>query len=142
MLGRSDSSRSRSGTAGRDGVTLIEVMVALSILSVVLVSLSGLMFQMGRQTRRSGGVAARTAAVQSALSAIQTVPWDSLPTFAGCAADTTGTLSYTRCVNISTASARLRTATIVIVPDDPLLRPDTVVVQRSKPRSISPLYAP
>jgi hypothetical protein len=115
-------------------------MIALSILSVVLVSLAGLMFQMGRHTRRSGGVASRTAAVQSALAGVQTVPWDSLPNLVGCVADTAGTLPYTRCVELQTLTTRLRSLRVIVVPSDPFLRPDTIVVRRNRPRSSSPLY--
>jgi prepilin-type N-terminal cleavage/methylation domain-containing protein len=65
-------------------VTLIETMLALSILGVVLMGLGGLMFQAARHTRQSAAVAYRSSAVTTAEAWSRALPWDSAPTAIGC----------------------------------------------------------
>ena len=139
--------RARSGLPGalrrstpQRGVSLIEIMIALSILSVVLLALGGLMFDVARHSRRSTAVAYRSAALESATSWIQALPWDSLPTVVGCTDSiTTGLLEYTRCVELVSNTASSRLARIIISPTGVLqARPDTVTVERTKARASSP----
>lgn len=122
------------------GVSLVEIMIALSILSVVLLALGGLMFDVARHSRRSTAVAYRSAALESATSWIQALPWDSLPTVVGCTDSlTTGLLQYTRCVELVSNTSNSRLARIIISPTGVLqARPDTVTVERTKARASSP----
>lgn len=115
-------------------------MIALSILSVVLLALGGLMFDVARHSRRSTAVAYRSAALESATSWIQALPWDSLPTVVGCTDSlTTGLLQYTRCVELVSTTTTSRLARIIISPTGVLqARPDTVTVERTKARASSP----
>jgi len=115
-------------------------MIALSILSVVLLALGGLMFDVARHSRRSTAVAYRSAALESATSWIQALPWDSLPTAVGCTDSlTTGLLQYTRCVELVSNTTTSRLARIIISPTGVLqARPDTVTVERTKARASSP----
>jgi prepilin-type N-terminal cleavage/methylation domain-containing protein len=125
------------------GISLIEVVVALSILSVVLMSLTGIMWQMGRQTRVAGVAAARTAAVESAAALAHAARWDSLTPLVGCAADTTAGLAYTRCYEVNNLSASLRQVRVIISPTaSAVLAPDTLLVQRTRPRQRSPFNLP
>ncbi len=122
------------------GVSLIEVMLALSIFATVLIAMGGLMFQAARHTRQSAIVAYRSAAVTSGAAWAQGLPWDSLPTAAGCVGDTIGGFTYDRCATIQNLSLKLRRVTVVISSTGALVaRPETVVVDRNKPRLRSPL---
>lgn len=137
------SRRFRNGRLGRRGISLIEVVVALSILSVVLLSLSGIMWQMGRQTRIAGVAGARTAALESWASLAQSVRWDSIPSLVGCTADSSAGLVYTRCFEVSTITPSLRQVRVIIAPAaGSLLQPETLLVQRTRPRQRSPLNVP
>lgn len=121
------------------GVSLVEVMLALGILSGVLIALGGLMFQLARQSRQSGAVGYRSAAVTSAASWAGAVPWDSITGMIGCRTDSVGPMVYTRCTSVYRPTPRTRRIVIVIRPTGPLAAaPDTVVVERSRPRSLSP----
>lgn len=121
------------------GVSLIEVMLALGILSGVLIALGGLMFQLARHSRQSGAVGYRSAAVTSAASWAGGVPWDSIGGMIGCETDSVGQMVYTRCTSVESPTPRSRRITVVISPTGPLVAaPDTVVVERSRPRSLSP----
>lgn len=127
----------------RRGISLLEVVVALAILSVVLLSLTGIMWQMGRQSRVSGVAAARTSALESWASLAQAARWDSLDALVGCAADTTAGLAYTRCFEVANLSASLRQVRVIISPAaGAVLSPDTLLVQRTRPRQRSPLNLP
>ncbi|KPJ94175.1 MAG: hypothetical protein AMS18_04260 [Gemmatimonas sp. SG8_17] len=124
------------------GVSLIEIMIALSILATVLIALGGLMFQAARHTRQSAAVAYRSAASTSAAAWIQGLPWDSLGGAVGCTADSTGPFNYDRCVTVQTVSAKLKRVTVSIVSTGVLIvAPDTLIISRSRPRPRSPLRA-
>jgi len=135
-------SRSPGGAPRERGVTLIEVMIAISILSIVLIALGGLMFQVARQARRSASTTYRTAAVQAASAWIDGLPWDSSATaiISGCMSDSSGLLSYDRCTTVWDSTPRLRKITIVVIPTGILATaPETLIVYRNNPRPASPL---
>lgn len=120
------------------GITLVEVMVALTILSVVLISLGGLMFHVARQTQMSAASTYRAAAVQRASAWVEGLPWDSLAPggpAVGCLAGASGPMTYDRCVTIVNETAQMRRVMVVISPTGPLaVRPDTLVVLRNRGR--------
>src|SRR5215510_10014807 len=98
------------------GISLIEIVLALTILAIVLMALGGLMFQVGRYTRNSAAVSYRSAAAQMAGAWAQAIPWDSIPTSVGCFPDTTGQMTYTRCITVQTVTTNLKRVTTVITP--------------------------
>lgn len=130
-------------TRGEAGVSLIEIVMALTILSGVLISLGALMFQVARDSRRSALAGYRSAAISGAAAWAQTVPWDSMTAAVGCANDSTGKLQFVRCTTVETGSPQARTVRVVITPQGwEAGRPDTVAITRNKPRrSYSPLKA-
>jgi Tfp pilus assembly protein PilE len=122
------------------GVTLVEIVVALTILAAVVVFLGSLMYQVSLQTRRSAVLSFLSAAKQSAETRVEGTSWDSLasPSFLGCATDTTGQLVYYRCTTV-TDTAKLRRIQVVLTPTGTLtVSPDTVLVYRVKPAPKSP----
>lgn len=129
---------------GERGVGLVEIMLALTLLSVVMMSLGGLMFQVARATRLSGQVAFRSAALQNAAAWGQSMPWDSIPVNLGWGAnDTIGQLVFQRYLNYTDAFS-YRTLTLVVRPvagvaSSARVMPETVTVIRAKPRSAAPL---
>jgi prepilin-type N-terminal cleavage/methylation domain-containing protein len=124
------------------GVSLIEVVVALAILSVVLLALTGIMWEMGRHTRQASLVGARGAALASAASLAESIRWDSLTSLVGCSADTSAQLAYTRCYEVGAISGGVRQVRAIVTPTSGTVRPETLTVSRTRPRSRSPLYAP
>lgn len=124
------------------GVSLIEVVVALTLLSVVLLALTGIMWEMGRHTRRASLVGARGAALESAASLAAAVQWDSIAALIGCATDTSAQLVYTRCFEVPSLAAPIRQIRAIVTPVGGALPPETLTVSRTRPRSRSPLYVP
>lgn len=121
-------------------MSLIEILIALAILSTVLAALGGLMFQAARHTHLSAAIAYRGAAAEQAEAWIQNVPWDSLANAVGCTTRTTGPLVYSRCVSVADLSSRLKRVTVALTPESgPVMKPDTVVVDRNRPRERSTL---
>jgi len=120
-------------------MSLIEVLVALGILSAVLIALGGLMFQVARHTRRSAAVGYRSAALTNAAAWARGLAWDSINGSVGCGTDSSGLLAYTRCTTVQSLTPRAREISIVINPTGQLVvSPETVVVYRTKPRVASP----
>lgn len=120
----------------------MEIVVALTILSVVLVSLGGLMFQVSSQTRRATTLSYLSAAAQVAQTRVEGLPWDSLGSAGvlGCTTDTTGQLTYSRCTTVR-GHPTFDTITVVLTPTGNLTAaPETVTVYRAKPRYATPFY--
>lgn len=125
------------------GVTLIETMLALSVLSIVLMGLGGMMFEAARHTRQSAAVAYLSSAVATAEAWSRALPWDSAPAAIGCADSlTTGQLVYTQCVELPVNTSKYQQIRVIISPAGNLvIKPDTVVVDRNRARSPSPFNA-
>lgn len=117
-------------------------MVALTLLSIVLLALTGIMWEMGRHTRMATLVGARGAALESAASLAESVRWDSLDALVGCSTDTSAQMAYTRCFEVTAPSGGIRQVRAIVTPAGGALRPETLTVSRTRPRSRSPLYTP
>lgn len=124
------------------GVSLMEVVVALTLLSVVLLALTGIMWEMGRHTRTASLVGARGAALESAASLAESARWDSLTALVGCGTDTSAQLVYTRCFEVTAPVGGVRQVRAIVTPAGGTLLPETLTVSRTRPRSRSPLYVP
>lgn len=121
------------------GTSLIEVMIALTILSSVLVALGGLMFQVGRHTRTSARQTYQAAALQEGAAYIQSLPWGSIDDAAGCTSDSTGLLAYSRCIAVAD-SGTTKFVTIIVTPTGALTGPpDTISLHRYRSPGVSVL---
>ena len=121
------------------GISLIEVMIALTILSTVLVALGGLMFQVGRHTRTSARQTYQAAALQEGAAYIQSLPWGSIDAAAGCTSDSTGLLAYSRCIAVAD-SGTTKFVTLIVTPTGALTGPpDTISFYRHRSRGVSVL---
>jgi len=116
--------------------------VALTLLSVVLLALTGIMWEMGRHTRQASLVGARGAALESAASLAESARWDSLTALVGCSTDTSAQLVYTRCFEVTAPVSGVRQVRAIVTPAGGALKPETLTVSRTRPRSRSPLYVP
>lgn len=124
-------------------MTLIEVVVALTILATVLMALGGLMAATVRQSRSAAATTYVTAAARTASSWAQALPWDSLETALPCVSDSVGTFTYDRCATVRDSTARLKRITMVIVSTGGLVaQPETVVVDRYRSNQSSPFGIP
>lgn len=114
------------------GFTLIEVMIALAVFSVVLIPLAQLSFHAAVASRFSAGVAHRNAAMTELVGRLQTMPLDSLDEKAACGEVKDTGFSYEWCVSVYKSSKNERLVQVVITPEDDQVRPDTFDFRRSK----------
>ena len=119
------------------GISLIEIMVALTILSSVLVALGGLMFQVGQQTRTSARQTYQAAAMQQGAAYVSSLSWTEIDGAAGCTSDTTGLMEYNRCISVAGAGND-KLITIIVTPTGVFAgTPDTLTVYRHNARGVS-----
>ncbi len=124
----------------RKGFSLIEVLVAMSVLSLVLLSLARVTTALALRSRGNDILAKRTASLQLEANKFGAVPYASLagwPT-----ADTTvvrGNFTYTRHLVITKASITRYSVKIVVIPALDSTKKDSVMIDRSQPPSTTPL---
>ena len=117
----------------RDGFTLVEIVVAMMILSVVMVTLAGLTFQTARRALTSQGIDQRQAVLQQQANMMAAVPYDSLGNFTGCTTVTTP-FAYTRCITMTTPVNNMRRMTVIVTPTmGNTWAPDTIQIDKAKP---------
>ena len=73
------SAEASSHPRTRQGFTLIEIMIALSLLSILALSTMLAIIPVGRQARLSREMNTAATALRSVLEQVQTLPFDSLP---------------------------------------------------------------
>lgn len=115
------------------GFSLVELLVAITLLSLVLVSVAQLNVALARRFYALSGGAARGAVVAQQVNQFTAMPFDSLKSKAGTITVNKPPLPYTRRVTVDSLSPQLRRVTIVITPLNRVFAPDTLVLQRSKP---------
>jgi prepilin-type N-terminal cleavage/methylation domain-containing protein len=120
-----------------DGFTLIEIMLSMTLLSVVVVSLLGLTFTVARRSYSSTGVALTAATLNEHVSRMMALPYDSVNAKAGCTTVTTAPFQHTRCITVTLAS-NVKTVMVKVTPTDTKLRADSMSFQKSNPSSTNP----
>lgn len=134
--------RRREGSGGRSrrGFSLIEIVVAMTLLSIVLMSLAKLSTNVGVLGRTNAIAAKRNAALQLEANKLGATPYADLGTWStGSKTDTLNGFVYTRRLTITAASGSRSTVTIVVVPKTDTTKKDSVVFDRSLPSTGSPL---
>jgi len=116
----------------REGFTIIEVVVAMVLLATVLTMLASFSMGTATQTVDLSRSDARQAITLAELNRVAALPYDSLPSAAGCRAVTVGVLEHTSCVTITDGS-RNRTVQVIITPLWGGSYADTLVLQRAAP---------
>ena len=109
--------RSSRGPRTRAGFSLIEVLVALTMLSIILMSLARVTFQMAASSRTNDIVAKRNAALIEEANKYSAMPYASLASSAA-ATRTYGDFTFQRTVTVTPRSgyATQSTVKILIVP--------------------------
>jgi type II secretory pathway pseudopilin PulG len=135
----------------RDGVSLIEIMVAMTLLVTVLGALSVLTTRTVKRSRDLDVGSARTFVLMQQSNRFSSLPYDSIPIYAPAGTprvDTviTGRYKYQRMVSYiqGTTGSEYRTVKVLLKPiSDTTLKsqkPDSLVFQRAKTYSTTPLF--
>lgn len=115
----------------RRGVSLIEVMVALTLFGLIATVHTVATMRYGLRTRAAALGTARTTAMSTAVQLFSTLPRGDLGDHDGCV-DITSIANYAheRCVEVTAVTSTVSRLRIIITPDNTALRPDTVFVDR------------
>jgi prepilin-type N-terminal cleavage/methylation domain-containing protein len=124
----------------RKGFSLIEIMVAMVILSVVLLSLAKISIAMGTRTRSSDVVAKRTAALQLEANKLGVIPFGNLATWPTAPRTISlGSFQYRRRLTITAAGPSRFTMKVVVVPMADSTKGDSIMFDRTRPPTGTPL---
>lgn len=120
-------------------MTLIEVVVALTVFAMVAAGIAGFTTQVAKGSRMNGLASVRAGALAAQINRLEVLPYDTLPTRAGCTSVSTGLVPRTECVTVQDLVVGRRRVTFILRPSNTALRPDTVILERSKPQAYHPL---
>ena len=120
------------------GLSLIEVLVATLLLSIILLSLAAMTSMVSRRSIVSTGIGHRNAAMTEQQGRLAVIPFHSLSAEAGCRTITDQPFPHQSCLTVTSISGREQHLQFVITPTNTLLRPDTLVFDRTRPTSTNP----
>ena len=109
-----------SGKKRRQGFSLVEVLVALGMLSLMLMGLARVTFQMAQASRTNGYIAKRTAVMIQEANKFNSIPFATLSSYNGTNKDLPfGDLTFQRRVTVTSTTASSTTnytVKVVITP--------------------------
>jgi hypothetical protein len=132
----------------RDGISIIEILVAMTLLVFVLGALSVLTTRTVKRSRDLDIGSARTFVLMQQSNRFSSLPYDSIPSYAP-RIDTIvgGRYTYERRLTYvqGTTGSEYRTLKVMLKPisNDPMLakqKPDSLVFQRAKTYDRTPLF--
>ncbi len=135
-------SAGRGSRNAREGFTLVEVVVAMAILSAVLVMLAGMTFATAQRSVDLQVAGARQAVMLKEINRLTALPLAELSTQSGCRTLSSGADSFNTCVSIASPNARTRRVMVVLTSARPGVRPDTVRFTRTEPSTGNPFNCP
>jgi hypothetical protein len=126
----------------REGTSLVELLVAMTLLGVVMTSLAGLTFETARRSVIVAGNGFMQGVVTEQVNRLAALPFAQLPGAAGCVTVATGVFPHQRCITVTNVSNVRRDVRLIIQPTQPGLLPDTLDVVRWNPPTTNPLFTP
>jgi len=127
-------------SGNRRGAALIEIMVAMTVMVIALTGLAGMTTHAGRRAVTLAATGGRTAVQTQVVEQLMVLPYNLLPSKAGCTSTSALPFPHRRCVTVTDISFRRRRVAVAFTPANRLLRVDSLVFERSKGVSNSPLH--
>lgn len=122
----------------QDGFTIIEVLVAVILMSIVLVTLGGLTYATASQAIYASDASTSQAASLGTVNRLSTLPFNDLAGAAGCEKLGSGNNQYERCVTVTTTGSLARIQ-VVTTPQQRNAHTTTVNLVRTRPPTGNPL---
>ena len=122
----------------RSGMTLVELVVAMTILSFVLLAMSGMFVMVSRRGTANEADLRRAAYLQQTASWLQAISFDSLSAKAKTDSVKLSGAWYVRRVTVADSAATRKFVTVRITPRSSG-RPETMSFTRTKPTCTSVL---
>jgi len=120
----------------RKGFALVEVIVAMVLLTVAVSSLAALVYSVSQSGRVATGNAYRNGVLMQEVNRLEGIPYDSIAVGSSYMAVSTAPYPHTRTITVSEpVSNVVKTVRIVITPANPIYKPDTVNFTRTKART-------
>jgi Tfp pilus assembly protein PilV len=135
MIGRRRALRPRN----REGVSIVELVVAMTFLGIVLASVAGLSVEAAQRAEALSGQSRRQAAMAEEINRLTALPFTQLTTGTSCQTYNDTGFQHTRCATVTFINTMNRRVQIVVTPNQPGLLPDTVVFIRANPPTLNPL---
>lgn len=138
----------RPATRARRGISIIEIIVAMTLLAVVIGALGVLSSRTATKSRKLDLTSARTFVLMQQSNRFSSLPYDSIPSYAP-RIDTiiTGRYRYERRLSYTQGAtgSEYRTLKVMLKPvsSDPLIakqKPDSLLFQRAKTYATTPLF--
>ena len=127
----------RSLPRARRGVSVVEILVALTLFGAVAVAMGGLSLVVARRADANDVFTKRTAVIQQQMNWLQALPYDSVVKKEGTTEVTDGPFPHTREVMVEQNGTRTR-VTVKITPSRAPGSVETITFDRAKPTT-SPL---
>ena len=129
---------------GAAGFTLIEILVSITILAVGILALGTLMARGAKSAGAASAVSYQTTVLGAEAARFDAIPFTLLAAGTTCDTVAAPPLPRIRCGTITNINPKLRRVSVVVTPTgNPLLRPDSVVFERSISGSaVPPLSTP
>jgi prepilin-type N-terminal cleavage/methylation domain-containing protein len=122
----------------RRGFTLMEVLMALSILVAGAAVMVVPLYQYSKRMNGVGLIQLRNGVLAQQVGRLTALPFDSLATRAGCTSIPLSPIPHTRCVTLTAVSTSQTRLTLLLTPVSTLVRPVSVVFDRSRVSSANP----
>jgi len=129
----------------RRGFSLIELLIAVTMLGVAAAGLAPVVMSTARHTRVAQSNQYETAALTEMVSRYGALSFGALTAGTTCTNHASGgePMPHRRCVTITDSAGVLRRVRIIVTPYDSLnLRPDTLIMRRVRTISVNPLNVP
>ena len=120
------------------GFSLVEIVVALTIMLVAVMSLAAGTAAVARMSGGSADLVRRSASMDDYAGALSTMPWSELPSGTSCET-ISGEYTYERCVTVTDVSSSEKQLLITVTPENPRISPDTITIERGWPLGSTPL---
>jgi len=122
-------------TSRRRGIALIEVIVAMVLLSIMLSSLGPMIYSASRSTRAVTGNAYRNGVLMQEVNRLIALPYDSLAVGVTTFSVSTAPYPHSRTVSVSEPVVNLKLVKIVVTPVSSAYKPDSVQFNRTRART-------
>ncbi len=137
-LRRRTNRRTRpAGPRARLGVSIVEIVVALTLFGTVTIAMGGLSLVVARRAEANDLFTKRTAVLQQQMNWLQALPYDSLAEKSGKFVVEDGAFPHTRYVSITPMGSRTLVS-VQVVPEKAPTSAEDIEFYRARPTT-SPL---
>ena len=134
---RTRSHTRRTLSRRRSGISIVEIMVAMTLFGTVTIAMGGLSLVVAKRAETNDVITKRTALLQQQMNRLQALAYDSLEGKAGTVVVEDDAFPHTRKISVLASGSRTR-VTITIVPTRAPHRQESIAFDRARPTT-SPL---